>query len=240
MGVLTLANFRTELKYYLEGRTITDARLDRWLNQAYRMVSFPTLHKHWELEATIEVPLVADTFEYTLATSASYITRELLGVRSARYVDTTTDSYTTRRTQLGARSIGWFNRQTHQATSGGPVNYSIYRKNLVVTPGPNSSIAGNLVVLEVWEQPALLTAGSGTPSDPSNPTVLLDWWDEAILLGAKWMAEVALGFGEQAEISRQAFTGYIQITPFRENTGIDDEESFFPDMESGEPLQARN
>ncbi len=231
MGSMTLATFKDELIYYLEGRTIAGTRTERWINQAYKTICFPSIHKHWELEAKILVPMVTDTFEYTLATTADYVTRELLGVRSARYVDTTTDSYTTRRTVLTARSIGWFNKQTHVITSGGAQDYGIHRKTLIVSPGPGSTIAGNLVVLEVWEEPALLTL-------TSDVTVLLDWWDEAIILGAKWMAESALGFGEQAEASKQTFMTYIQVTPLREETGSDDEEAFFPDMVTGEPLQA--
>ena len=232
MGTLILSDMQTELAYYLEGRTITSARTARWLNQAYRMISFPSIHKHWELEASILVPLVTDQFEYTLATSVAYVTREIAGVRSARYVDATTDSFTARRTQLGARSIGYFSKQTHVSTSAGPTEYSVFRKTLVVSPAPTSSANGNLVVLEVWEEPALLTASS-------DVTVLLDWWDEAILLGAKWMGEAALGFGEQSEASKQTFLSYIQVTPLRENIGSDDEESFMPDFNLGDPLQPR-
>jgi len=233
MGTMTYAEMQTELTYYLEGRTITAARLGRWINQAYRFLSYPNVHKHWELESTVEVPLVADQFVYPLDTSQAYVTTEILGVRGARYIASTTDSFIQRRTRLGATSIGWFNKQTHTVGGGGPQRYGIFRKSLVVSPGPNSTIAGNLVVLEVWTQPAALAADG-------DVTVLLEWWDEAVLLGAKWIGEAALGFTEYAEQSKQTFISFIQGTPLREFTGSDDEESYFPDMESGEPLTARN
>ena len=208
MGNISLSTFRSELTYYLEGRSITNERLDRWINQSYIMVCYPSIHKHWELESTVNVPLVADTFNYTLDTSASYITREILGIRSARYVSASSDSFTARRTPLGARSIGWFNKLTHTTSSGGPSEYGIFRKSLFITPGPDTSIAGNYVVLEVWEQPDLLSAVTDT-------TVTLGWWDEAILLGAKWLAEAALGYAEQVEQSKQTFLTYVQVTPTR-------------------------
>ncbi len=88
------------------------------------------------------------------------------------------------------------------------------------------------MVLEVWEEPILLVGASAV-------TVLLDYWDEAILLGAKWIGEAALGFGEAAEASKQTFMSYIQVTPLRENVGSDDEESFFPNFNLGDSLQAR-
>ncbi len=234
MGTMTSTDMLSELAYYLEGRTISAARRRRWINQAYRMISFPSVHKHWELEAKILVPMVADTFEYTLATSAGYVTREILGVRGARYVHATTDDHTVRHTQLGARSIGYFNAKTLTVTGSGPSEYGVFRKTLLVSPAPSSAIAGNLVVLEVWEEPALLTG-----VDDSETTVLLDWWDEAILLGAKWIGEAALGFGEAAEASKQTFMSYIQVTPERETIGSDDEESFMADINLGDSLQPR-
>ena len=226
MGSLTLANFRVELDYLLENRGIADARLSRWINRAYEHISYPTIHKHWELEATTNIPLVTDQFVYSLDIAETYVQRELLGIRSARYVEDTSDSMTSRRQVMQARSLGWFNRRQHTTTAAGPSYYGIFHKQLYISPGPMADINGNWMVLEGWEQPAILTLDA-------DQTVLLGWWDEVILVGAKWMAELELGFLEYAEQTKQSYSSLLTQAPNRELVGADDNETFFPDMEQG-------
>ena len=178
MGTLTLSTMRSELLFDLGNRTdfpdggAEEARLNRWINSVYEHVCFPNVHKHWELESSITIPLVEDQFEYPLDTGQSYITREILGFKALRYVEDTADSYTARRSQLVPRGSSFFNSRTHNSAT--PNAYTILRKNLIVTPGPDSTVAGNVVVCEVWEKPDRLVADG-------DVTVLIDWWDEALI-----------------------------------------------------------
>ena len=226
MGILLLEEFRTQLVFLLENRTdVPVDTLNLWINTIYEHVCFPSVHRQWELETTVVVPLVANTFEYTLAASAAYVDQELLGVRGARYVVGTSDSYTFTRRRMTPSNIGWFNSRTHTVTASGPNTYTIARKRLLVSPGPDSTIAGNVVVLEAWQQPTRLTEGQST--------VLIPYWDQVILMGAKWMAESMLGLGEKSQLSRVDYAAAINEAPVRDTTGADDEQGWFPDLDQG-------
>lgn len=222
MGTLTLANFRTELIFELRNRTdVSDSRLNRWINQAYRHVCFPSVHRHWEVEALFTITLVTSDFDYTLVA-----TPEILGIRSARYVDAVADSFTASRSALRPRSLSWFNGRMH--TTGRPSFFTIARKQLLVSPGPGPTEAGDVVVLETWRDPVVLVNDIDT-------TVLLNYWDEVILVGARWIAETRLGYGELAEQSKQEFATLVNEAPQR-NDIIDEQEGWFADINTGDPV----
>ena len=84
MGIMTLSQFRTELKFNLENRNdsgLTDARLNLWINQAYLHLGRPEVRKHRELQFTHDYVLILDQNEYSLANT----TKRLLGVRNLTY-----------------------------------------------------------------------------------------------------------------------------------------------------------
>jgi hypothetical protein len=46
-------------------------------------------------------------------------------------------------------------------------------------------------------------------SADGDVTVIQRYWDRGIVLGAKWMLELDLGYEEQAEASRQNYSAWI-------------------------------
>lgn len=226
MGSMTLANFREEAIHDLANRTDLSAgtglaRLDRWINTVYEHVSFPKVHRHQELEETITIPLVEDQFEYSLATSAPYITREITAIRAARYVDSDTDSYTDQRNQLQPRGLAFMNAMTHTASR--PSTYAMIRKNLVISPGAGTEHVGNIIVCEVRELPTRLAAVDDT-------TVLLDWWDEVILVGTVWLAQRRFGDYANAVESQAHYGALINEGLNPEMDGGDEETGWMPNL----------
>lgn len=227
MGTLTLENFRDELRFDLENRTDFDesdptavARMNRWINTAYEHVSFPNIHKHWELEDKITIPLVADQFEYPIDTGQTYIDREILGFRAVRFVNGAADSYTADRHQVVPRGLAYMNSTKH--TTSRPSTYAVYRKKIVFSPGPNAEFNGKVAVCEVWVKPDAMIDG--------ETTVLLDFWDEVILIGALWLALNRLGDHGEAMAVQSRYAALINEAPDRYLVGGEEETGYVTEV----------
>jgi len=205
MGTLTLDNatpsFRTELVYMLGNRVdsgLTDARLDRWINMAYSHLTHPTVHRFHELQHESSITLATDDNEYGLdSTTLGY---EINGVIGVYYLDSTSVSNTARKRKLSPRSIEWFDQRT--LTTGEPSVYAVYGSNLYISPVPTSTQNSDLLRLRTWRKPADLSA-------ITDVTVIPSVWDQVILMGARYMAELDLGYRELAEMSKQNYAQMI-------------------------------
>ncbi len=204
MGTLTLLQFRTELLFDLKNRSDTDssgvstARLNLWVNWAYRHVGHPSVHKHRALQHNYTIALVDGTNQYTFNPTAASV--NITGVRSVSHILGTTDTPTALRTKLYPRDVRWFEERS--ISTGPPKIVAREGNQLWVDPVPGPNQDGQLLKVLGWRQPADLAADGDT-------TTIEGVWDEVILLGARWRAERDLGYRELAELTKQDFAGMI-------------------------------
>jgi hypothetical protein len=111
-------------------------------------------------------------------------------------VDATVFSNTAVRTKLRARDAQWFDNRT-LATGSRPSSYAIEGNTFLIDPVPSAVEAGELLFVRAVREPATLTAGT--------TTILANRWDEVILLGARWRAELHLGYRDLAEATKLDF-----------------------------------
>ena len=204
MGTMTLADYRTELPFLLKNRAdaaVTTSRLDRWVNAAYRHMTHPSVHKHWEAMGRYDLALVAGTREYSLSTAT--VGYSIVGVRDVTYYLATAIANTTMRRDLRPRSLHWINQRS--APLGAPTGYSFdYSTGRLLTldTQPTSNESGHMVRVSVWRELTALSAAT-------DATVLSDYWDRVLLKGAQWLAELDLGYREIAEATKQDYVGLI-------------------------------
>lgn len=189
MGSLILEDFRTELGLELNNRTgttdpasINVTRLNRWLNFSYLHISQPAVFRHRELESVYDLTLATGDLDYPIDTTT--VGFKITGVESVVYVASTTWNWTSRRNKLHIDNVSGFTRQVHVAGPR-PGRYLIRGEEILVSPPPDASIAGNRVRLFVLREPTPLVNG--------EVTVFSAYWDEVILFGAKYRAFKALG-----------------------------------------------
>lgn len=199
MGSLTLDEMRDELLIALRSRDdLSDAQLTRWINQGYIWVCTPEIRKHEELRATYTVTLVTGQNVYPLdSTTVGY---HILGISEVTAYDGTATN-TEERHDVRPRDIEWFNR-TRVPSGGSPRHYLWRGTDLTFSPVPSSAESGYEVELSVWREPARLSADT-------DVTVLTDYWDEAVILGAQWIAEYRLGTRELSFATQQMAVKYI-------------------------------
>jgi hypothetical protein len=215
VGATTISQFRTDLALALDNRTdLTDAQLDRWINAAYLHLCQPSVHYHQRLEQTYDITLATSTDSYSLAfaTSGLYI----LDILDATFYDATSISATTTRWDVRPRSIRWLNRRTLSSSAQGPHHFTWYNQTVYFDVVPDSDLAGKLVRLHVYTRDDLL-------SDSNTTSVLEDYWDTAILLGAQWRAEHTLGYRDIAEATRQDYVAWINEVPNDSSRGKHDD-----------------
>lgn len=190
MGAMTLADFRNELTLVLGNRSdgvMTPARLNRWINQAYRHLTYPSVHPFDEVKATVDVTLTSGTGQYTIDTEAGY---NVLAVRNMIYFPSSAPTLTTRRHILKQRPIQWFDRRTH--ASGEPRFYTIEQGSLYLSPVPGTTENGNVLRVRVWREVAALTG--------TDTTVLSDYWDPVLEVGAEARAKMVLKYPDREEV----------------------------------------
>lgn len=201
MGTRTLSQLRTDLTLMLDNRSdLTDAQLNYWLNAALNHIGQPEVRWHRELESTYDITLVTDTSSY--AVDATTVGAQILDIIDVTFYDATSIAETTERFDVQPREINWINKQTLSSHSSGPRHYAWWRDTIFFSYIPNSTDNGKQVRLEIYVAPTDMSADSDT-------TGLADYWDRGVALGAKWMAELDLGYTEQAEASRQEYAGWI-------------------------------
>ena len=203
MGTLTLEQFRTELLWDLKNRSdtlapegFTEARQDSFINAGYLHVTHPSVFRHRELQYNYDLALVNGDFDYTFTPDG---TVNITAIRSVAHVEGATDDPTFFRTKLLPVDIQWTQSRSH--TTGAPRHYTIVRDQLAVFPVPDANVAGDILAIHAWREPALLTAG--------QVTVLSSLWDEIVLLAARWRAELHLGYRDLAEATKLDFVSLI-------------------------------
>jgi hypothetical protein len=230
MGFLTLdtstENFRSELLLALFDRTDTtnavpNSRLDLWINQAYRHVTYPSVYMHHELETNYDITL---TTSGTYPLDATTVGFQINGVKNVTHYEAAVASVDdlTRKNKLRPRSITWFDERT--LTTGRPSRYAIYGETLFVDAPPSTGYVGQLLRVRVWQEAALLTTGLAT--------VIPSIWDEVILLGARWRAERDLGYADRAELTKQNYAALLNEYRERQDFNAMDTE-WLPGLELG-------
>lgn len=201
MGARLLSELRTDLTLMLDSRNdLTDAQLTFYLNTAYNHLSQPEVRWHRELETVFDITLVAGTSNY--AADDTTVGFTILDIVDVTFYDATAIAETTTRFDVQPREINWLNKQVLAQTSGGPRHYVWWRDRIFFGTIPSAVDASKIVRLEVYRAPADLSADS-------DVTVLNRYWDRAVVLGAKWLLELDLGYGEQAEASRQEYAAWL-------------------------------
>lgn len=216
MGVLTLAEFRTELQeLFLRGRAdvgVSDTRMNRWINDGMDHVSHPSVHRHSQLKANVDVALVTGTNEYDISTTTT--TFQITGIRSVTHYLATTIAATTTKRKLVPRGIRWFDERT--ITEGPPAAFVVDEdETLIITGIPRSAESGQQIRIRCWREPTLLSSDSDT-------TVLPRRYDEAVLLAARWRAYRDLEMREAAELAKQDFAIMVNEFPDRDSIEAED------------------
>jgi hypothetical protein len=200
MGTLTGSQFQDELLLALDQRTDAGAsptRLLRWINHAYFHMTYPTIHAFEALRTTYDITLGANDADYALdATTVGY---QVLAVHNMFHLEATVPTFSTRRTRLKSRNIRWYDERQH---SNGPPRFYVtgQGEQVFVTPVPGAAEAGQILRLRLWREPALLTAGT--------TTVVPNYFDEVLLLGAQAVGEYRLGYRDRA---RETLEHYVAM-----------------------------
>jgi hypothetical protein len=149
------------------------------------------------MQTRYDLSLVAGTQEYSL--DPATVGFNLIGVRDVTYYLATTITPTTNRRDLRPRSIHWV--QQRPAPLAAPTGYALDGELLVLDTQPTSSQSGHKVRVNCWREPAALTA--------VTTTVLSNYWDRVLLMGALWLAMKDLGYLELAEAQKQEYVALI-------------------------------
>lgn len=196
MGVMTLGNFRSEVRYRLGNRNdISNSRIDQWVNWAYFHLAQPSIHEHRSLQITgTPISLVQGTNEYdVLPATIAFITSV---------------SYPTRRTLLDHVSINWMDRRD-LTTQAQPSHYALFGESsagasrIIIYPTPSSTEAATTLTVRGVREPSVLTGVSG-----SNISEYRYVWDEAIVLGAVWRGWRDLSLPQAAD-AREEFSAIV-------------------------------
>lgn len=216
MGVMTLSEFQDAVRYSLDNRGDLDAttQLTRWINWSYVHVGMPNVHRHRELQTTFDITLVTDDIDYRIDAAGRG------GVQTAGIYDVThiqgtssTDASIARRRLDGPCDIREFDES--QFRQGPPARWTTYGTDLVIDTRPSTTENGQLLVMRVWREPALLV-------NPSDVTTLLQLWDEAIALGARWRGWRELNRPDRAELAKQDFGAMVNEINARLNRDAED------------------
>jgi len=215
------------LGFLLENRAdaaVNPIRLNRWLNYSYLHIGHPDVFEHRELHARIPITLVLNTFSYNITEATLGL--KLLRVRSVNYIDAAAYNNTSRRVKLRYEAVQQYESRTPH-TAANPGIYTIRGNNIDIHPGPDSTAAGDIIVLEIVRQPALL-------SIDADVTLLPTAWDEMWYLGALWRAQRDLGYQELAEQTKQNFAALVnEVGGFPYIAVGDTRQSSGPGIETG-------
>ena len=201
MGVRQLSELRTDLKLTLDNRDdLSDTQLNYYINMAYNHVSQMEIRWHRELETVYDIALDAGVASYDV--DETTVGFQICDIVDATFYDATSIATTTTRYDIQPREINWINKQTLSQYSGGPRHYCWWQDKIFLAYSPGTDDEDKIIRLTVYRDPADLSLDT-------DKTVLARYWDRAIVLGAKWMLELDLGYGEQAEASRQEYVAWI-------------------------------
>lgn len=190
-GEETLDSFRTELAALLGGRADIDpARLDRWINQAYR-----------DLATSFDIPSLNVNFGFTTTGSqAQYLLpTTLLVTRSISVSDTVNYPVEEGRP---LRKIELDTYRKLPELDDEPSAYLLLDKLLVFYGTPPGARA---ISVDAYIKPQKLV-------NPTDSSVLGAEWDEAILLSARAKAHNGLLEWTQGSLAENAFLSRVRRT----------------------------
>ena len=206
MGLMTLEQLRTEVRFDLKNRTdtgpdgVSDARLNMWINDALQEFTYPSVSTHDALRTRFTLPLVAGQYVYDYSpTPAGEVVHVLR--YAVHYLSNTDDPLAHKRT-MNNQDEQWFEKRT--ITTGGPPSDYATRddKKLIISPVPSTAYAGNLIVLGAWREHVEMTADD-------QKSELKVRWDEVIILGARWRAELHLGYRDLSDATKLDYTSLV-------------------------------
>ena len=194
MGTMTRTEMIDEMALVMGNRNDAAARdgprLIRWLNQAYVFMTHPSVHKFHEISEVLSITMATGTDEYTLATSASYVTTDVVAVRWVTHILSTSYTNTDQKRKLSPRGIRWFEERTLPTSQ--PTVYTIDGLILRISGVPRSDENNQLLRIGVYSEPALFTAGTSV-------TVLPSYYDRPL-----WKIACAFAFEDLEDHARSA------------------------------------
>jgi hypothetical protein len=215
MGTIPLSEFREDLQYDLLDRDdLSAAWLNRRINQTYAHVCFPSVYPHREMQTTYDITLVQTQEVYQL--DPATVGYQIHSIRDVYYLEAAPVSVlaTTQKSKLDPRGIRWFDNRTLNEGSQ-PRIYAIDGEGLHIEPLPDASVAGNTLRLRVWAEPEALALDGDT-------TIIPAIWDEVIGLGARWRAEMRLGYRDRAELTKQDYAALLNEYKERQDMEMED------------------
>jgi hypothetical protein len=235
MGVLTLEQIREEVYFDLGNRTdtaadsgtrrgVNETRLDLWINDALRHLGHPNVFVHRQLMHTFTLTMVDGTNSYTFDPAGAV---SISGIRFASYLRAAADSATVNKRKLKLADDQWFAERT--LNTGEPSIYAVEGDQLLLTPVPGASQAAQLVKVHAWRYPPLLVAGATTTLEPQ--------WDELLILGARWRAELHLGLLDLATETRANFAGLLNEYKDWRNANAEDWDWISPTTQGASPME---
>jgi hypothetical protein len=197
MGTLDLENFREETRFALENRaadspSLTEARLNRWINAAYLFVTRHDVYRHPELETLKTADLVVDTISYSVS--------EIRHIDHVVYTTTlSTSDYTVRRKKLDHTTLREIHDISNMST-GEPTAYAWRGGQVWIDRRPTADMISNNHRLLIYAvtTPTLITNDQVT-------TGISDDWDEVIIAGAVWYGWLQMGVPDMAEVAKDDF-----------------------------------
>jgi len=202
MGTVQFSEFRDEVRFLLKNRAdsnLTDGRIDRWINAAYRHMCLPAVHRFREVEATFDHTLVVN--DNTYGVDETTIGRRIVGIQSVHHIQAAADTPTVTKRKVSPRNHRWFDQRT--LNSGPTVSlYTTFQETMLVSQVPNATAADQLLRIRYWSEPDAMTQDADT-------TLLPSYYDEVLQIGAQWLAERALGYRDAAQLTKQDYVSML-------------------------------
>jgi len=170
------------------------------------------------MQRSFTITLVSGTQAYTFTPVSGIVTT---AIRWVSHVEAATDDPTARRTKLFPKEEQWF--QARSLSSGGsPRDFAVRGSQILLSPVPGANEAGNVLVVGSWREPTVLSADG-------DVTTLSTFWDEIVLLAARWRAELHLGYREMAEATKLDWVSLVnEYKDFEQLQGEDWD--LYPDL----------
>lgn len=195
MGLMTLEEFRDDVHALLDNRTdITPGaagesrdRLDRCINFAYRQATLPSVFRHPALDSSQDIILAASTSDYALSS-------DLYAIEAVYLIE---DDGHERRIVARNFPILLESRFITTNATGRPSRYARRGQRIYFNQQPNTDLVGNIVTVYYLARPTAL-------SDPDDPTVIEEFWDQYIVFRAAGYLWQFFGQQQKADYFREA------------------------------------
>lgn len=176
MGIMTLQNFRDDLKDALGRPTVDANRLDRWVNNA--LFEFGHAFEFPELEKVGSINTVAGQRSYDVP--ADFRAMHDNGVR----IVTPQDRFGGTLVNESRRQYLMADRYDTGNARGVVGAYHMYQKKIWVRPAPDGTATA--IEFDYWAKVTKLT-------NPTDVTVFDEDWDEILFRGALYRGHLAYG-----------------------------------------------